>query len=99
MSSTQTAPPQKLPASRLPGWDEEAYKDHFDQDCIWWPWWVAREFFWRKTRTTIDDKWLMTVGTRGAFICGVRNGAPSRKAPVDRATFMNWVQGTGKGKK
>ena len=101
-------PRKKLPASRLPGLDEELYQDYLHKECIWWPWWVAGEFYWRKTRHVASSTQLIPLANKYegkgdkqvllTFIAGAKGRAPTRLRPVDKDTFMNWVQGGKKRK-
>lgn len=94
---------RKAPASRQDGWDEDAYQDHLHPDCIWWPWWVACEFLWRKTRHVMASTTLIPMANKCemkggkkllmTFICGTKHRAPTRMTPVHRPSFMNWAQG------
>ncbi len=60
---------------------------------IWWPWWVAEEYLWRKTRQEMLRTALIALAAKGAFNTGKRADAPLKKAPVDRESFQNWVHG------
>lgn len=75
-----------------------AYEEYLNPEVIWWPWGVAQEYYRRKTLVTIDSHELRQMGRKGRFKYGKRAGAPSRKAPVDAASFMQWVHGGRKGK-
>lgn len=89
----------RLPPSKMPDWNEEEYQSYFDRDRIWWPWWVAIEFYWRKTGIVSTRCQLFERGSySGGFKCCSKANAPSRQAPVDRASFMNWVCGKSEKK-
>ena len=64
-----------------------------NRNVIWWPWWVAAEFLRRKTLIEFSPKHLIALAKKRHFKSGKIAGAPSRLAPVDKASFMNWVQG------
>lgn len=75
---------------------EPTFDDYLKNEHVsWWPRWVAREYYHRKTLIWVTENYLTEMGKRGHFIAGVKNGAPSRLAPFDKLSFMNWVHGKG----
>lgn len=75
-----------------------AFEEYLDPGVIWWPWWVAVEYYRRKTLHLIGKTNLMVIAQRGMFLTGKRAGAPCKLAPVDRASYMSWVNGGSKRK-
>lgn len=77
-----------------------AFEEYLEPEVIWWPWWVAVEYYRRKTLHVVTPEFLMTKGRRkNGFSFGVYANAPTKKTSVDRASFMDWVHGRGGRKK
>lgn len=73
--------------------------DYLNERRIWWSWEEAQEYLRIKTGVTVPMKTLKNLGSRNKFKCGIKDGAPTLAAPVDRPSFMDWVHGRGGGRK
>lgn len=90
----------RIPPSKSCGWEEEKYQEHLTvRERTWWPWWVAIEYYWRKTGVVTTRTQLFERSKKGCFKCCTDANAPSKLAPIDRDSFEKWMRGDNGKKK
>lgn len=97
VSEQITPPPRRRGrpvGSRAKQGNGPEFEKYLEPEVIWWPWWVAVEYYRRKTLQTVSKEFLMKKGRgKDGFEFGTSAHCPSHAVPVNRSSFMNWVHG------